>query len=98
MQPWPVAYTYWHRREPAGSEPVRLIVHETKPIEEQGAAGEVLEARGDNLVVAAGEGAIRIVTIQREGKKPGPVAEFLRGNHVEPGDRMGDPPKSVSSV
>ena len=29
------------------------------------------------------------MTIQREGKKAGSVADFLRGNHVGIGDRMG---------
>jgi methionyl-tRNA formyltransferase len=89
MQPWPVAFTSWHRREPPEAEPLRLIVHTTTPVAGQGAPGEVLEARGDHLVVAAGEGAVRILTIQREGKKPGPVAEFLHGNKIVPGDRMG---------
>jgi methionyl-tRNA formyltransferase len=88
MQPWPVASTSWQRRAPAGSEPVRLIIHATTPVDGQGAPGEILEAWEDRLVVAAGEGAVRILTIQREGKKPGPVAEFLRGNKVIPGDRM----------
>ncbi len=34
MQPWPVASTTWHR--PDG--PIRLIVHQTRPIEGQGRA------------------------------------------------------------
>jgi methionyl-tRNA formyltransferase len=85
MQPWPVAYTYWQR--PTG--PVRLIVHATAPVAGEGPPGTVLHAEGDHLVIAAGEGAVRVVTIQREGKKPGPVAEFLHGNHVAVGDRMG---------
>jgi methionyl-tRNA formyltransferase len=88
MQPWPVAYTYWHHSEPQPhpAAPVRLIVHGTRPVEGQGPPGNVLEAHGDRLVVAAGEGAVQILTIQREGKKAGPVAEFLRGNHVATGD------------
>jgi methionyl-tRNA formyltransferase len=90
MQPWPVASTSWHRREPPGSEPVRLIVHATTPVAGQGPPGQVLEAAGDRLVIAAGEGAVRIVSIQREGKKSGPVADFLNGNKVAPGDRMGE--------
>jgi len=89
MQPWPVAYTYWQRSEAPHAEPVRLILHATTPDSGQGPPGTVLEAHGGHLVVAAGEGAVRILTIQREGKKPGPVAEFLHGNHVAPGDRMG---------
>lgn len=93
MQPWPVAYTHWRRTVPSEDgprvEPVRLIVHATRVVEGEGAPGEVLDAEGDRLVIAAGGGAVRILTIQREGKKHGPVASFLRGNPVARGDRMG---------
>jgi methionyl-tRNA formyltransferase len=93
MQPWPVAYTYWHHHGPSGAEaePMRLIVHASRVIAGQGPPGTVLAALGDRLEVAAGEGAVQILTLQREGKKPGPVAEFLRGHPIHPGDRMGGP-------
>ena len=90
MQPWPTASTSWHRRDsPAEALPVRLIVHKTSPVEGEGKAGEVLEAYADRLIVAAGAGAVRLLTVQVPGKKPAAVAEFLRGYHVLPGDRMG---------
>jgi methionyl-tRNA formyltransferase len=94
MQPWPVASTHWRRGGATESEPVRLIVHATEPLETRAgpAPGEVIEADGDRFVIAAGEGAVRILTLQREGKRPGPVADFLNGNRVAPGDRMGDGP------
>ena len=82
MQPWPVAYTYWsHANRPKlrARPPDHPRVHARR---RAGAPGTVLEAQGDRLVVAAGSGAVRILTIQREGKKAGSVAEFLRGNHV----------------
>ncbi len=85
MQPWPVASTTWHR--PAG--PVRLIVHRSQPLEGHGEPGRVLEAHSDRLVIAAGSDAVRLLTVQLEGKKPFPAAEFLRGHHPH-GDRMGD--------
>ena len=91
MQPWPVAFTYWHQRSESGREPLRLIVHETAVEEGQAGAGEVLEAERDRLVVAASQGAIRLLSVQIVGKKPLSVAEFLRGHHVRPGDRMGPP-------
>jgi methionyl-tRNA formyltransferase len=91
MQPWPVAYTYWHHTDPTGApaEPVRLIIHATRPVGGQGPPGTVLAAAEDRFEIGAGDGAVQIVTLQREGKKPGPAAEFLRGHHVRPGDRMG---------
>ncbi len=90
MQPWPTASTFWRRRDsPAEVPSVRLIVHETAPVEGEGRAGEVLEAYADRLIVAAGSGAVRLLTVQVPGKKPAAVDEFLRGYHVLPGDRMG---------
>jgi len=89
MQPWPVASTTWHARGPNPKEPVRIIVHATAVVPGQGIPGEVLEARGDRLIVAAGDGAIALKMVQIAGKKPQIATEFLRGRRVEPGDRMG---------
>jgi methionyl-tRNA formyltransferase len=51
--------------------------------------GTVLEAAGDRLVIATGEGALLPAAIQPAGKREMAVAEFLRGHHVRPGDRFG---------
>ena len=84
MQPWPGAATYWHR--PTGS--VRLMVHQTEIVEGDGPPGQILEATGDRLVIAAGKEAIRFISVQLVGKKPSLAAEFLRGHHPF-GDVMG---------
>ncbi|MFI5454706.1 MAG: methionyl-tRNA formyltransferase [Isosphaerales bacterium] len=89
MQPWPVAYTTWLPRSPAAGDPLRVIVHRTEITGGQGAPGEVIEAAADRLVVAGGEGAIALRTIQLPGKKILTAAEFLRGYRVQPGDRLG---------
>ncbi len=89
LQPWPVAFTTWHPRDPHGKNPIRLIVHKTAVVDGQGRPGEVIEAAGDRLVVAAGEAAVQIRLLQIPGKKPVAAAEFLRGHRVQPGDRMG---------
>ncbi len=89
MQPWPVASTTWNARGPNQKEPVRLIVHATAIGAGQGTPGEVLEARDDRLIVAAGDGAVALKIVQIAGKKPQSATEFLRGRRVEPGDRMG---------
>lgn len=44
-----------------------------------GAPGTVLD---DRLTIACGEGAVRLVTLQRSGGKPLPAREFLRGAQV----------------
>ena len=86
MQPWPIASTLWHR--PDGKAP-RLIIHQTRPVEGAGPPGQVLEAGAGRIVIAAGEGAIELLRVQLEGKKPVPAAEFLNGHHPY-GDRMGN--------
>jgi methionyl-tRNA formyltransferase len=89
MQPWPVASTTWHARSPDHKPPLRLIIHATTIVPGHGRAGDVIESGGDRLVVAAGEGAVALKTVQIAGKKPQPVAEFLRGHRVEVGDWIG---------
>jgi methionyl-tRNA formyltransferase len=81
MQPWPVASTTWDRG--AIGPPLRVIVHETSVAEGSGEPGLVLEGRGDRLVVAAGEGAVRLIRVQLEGKKILTAEEFLRGHRPE---------------
>lgn len=51
-----------------------------------GAPGEVLD---DQLTIACGEGAIRIIELQREGKARMQAADFLRGVPVKPPMRFG---------
>jgi len=87
IEPWPKTYTYWHR---ADGPPLRLIFGPTS-VEDgcRATAGLVLEASGDRLVIAAGEGAVRPASLQPSGKRMMPVEEFLRGHRVRPGDRFG---------
>ena len=91
MQPWPVASTTWHPQPASGKKPMRIIVHRTEVVDGRGRPGEVIEAAGDRLVVAAGDGAVRLLVIQLEGKKAATAAEFLRGHRPQPGDLMGTP-------
>jgi methionyl-tRNA formyltransferase len=51
-----------------------------------GRPGEVLD---DALLIACGDGAVRLVTVQRAGRKPVPAAEFLRGFRLAAGDHVG---------
>ena len=67
-------------------------MHKTEVVDGHGRPGEVIEAAGDRLVVAAAEGAVRLLVIQLPGKKPASAAEFLRGHRVQPGELMGPPP------
>jgi methionyl-tRNA formyltransferase len=52
-------------------------------------AGEAASVIDDALAIACGEGAVRLVELQRAGGKPLRAAEFLRGAAVAPGMRLG---------
>ena len=46
------------------------------------------DANGDRLIIATGDGQLRIVEIQAEGKRPMSVRDFLAGHRLTPGDRF----------
>jgi methionyl-tRNA formyltransferase len=92
MQPWPTAYTFWHR---SGMAPFRLIVYKAsarpRSGPEQGlTAGQVVVGgHADVLSVAAGEGVVDVRELQPAGKRRMAAAEFLRGHRPREGDRLG---------
>ena len=53
-----------------------------------GGAGEVLAVGSDGIHVLTGEGVLCLTELQRAGGKRLPVADFLRGFAVEPGQRF----------
>jgi len=50
-----------------------------------GAPGAVLD---DQLTIACGEGAVRLLHVQKAGKQPMSAADFLRGTPVAAGARL----------
>ena len=52
-----------------------------------GAPGVVLQA-DEKLVIACGEGAVELTTLQRAGKRAGPAEEFLRGFSISVGEKL----------
>ena len=71
FDPWPVA-----EAELAGE---RLRIHAARavPAPADAVPGAVLSASRDGLDVACGEGALRLLRVQREGGRPLPVADYL---------------------
>jgi methionyl-tRNA formyltransferase len=67
------------------SAPVRIKILRCEPASGSGAPGEVLD---DRLAIACGEGAIRILDLQRAGKAPMKAEEFLRGTPLKPPARL----------
>jgi len=78
LSPFPGA---WFELAGAG----RIKVLRTTNGEGAGAPGAVLDER---LTVACGEGAVRLVEVQRAGKQPMKAGEFLRGAKIVPGTRL----------
>jgi len=102
MQPWPTAYSFWHRQ---GQEPMRLIIYRATlssphfPPPKEGftrglEAGEILALTDKSqLFVAAGDQTlVHIQELQPAGKRRMLVADFLRGHPPQPGDRLGPGP------
>ena len=78
LNPWPGRLPPWRRGDPgAGGRAGRR---------RSGAPGTVLDAAG---LVACGEGALRLLRLQRPGRGPMPVADFLRGFPLPAGTVLG---------
>ena len=75
----------WFKTE-LGNKAERVKVLRSTLSEGSGRPGTLLDGR---LTVACGEGAVRLVELQRAGKKPMPAEEFLRGAGLSPGTVLG---------
>lgn len=85
LVPWPKTYTFWHR--PPGA-PLRVILESVRVVDAAGQPGKVLEASGDQLVIATGQGGLAIEAIQPSGKRVMSAGEFLRGYPVRAGQKF----------
>ena len=88
MIPWPRAFTFL----PTTKGRRRLQIVEAVPEKFNGAGafpGEVLAAGTDGLVVACGEGQLRLLSVIPEGRSRMSVSDFLRGNSLDVGTRLG---------
>lgn len=70
LSPFPGAWTM------VGTERIKLL--RAAPAEGKGTPGQVLTG----FTIACGEGALGILEAQREGKRPMPAAEVLKGLHL----------------
>lgn len=71
---------------PTEKGPVRVKALLSRFEDETGEPGVTLD---DRLLVGTGEGAVRLLRLQREGKGPQDADVFLRGNPVPAGTRFG---------
>lgn len=81
LSPFPGA---WFEAE-IGGKPERIKVLASELAAGKGEPGEVLD---DALTIACGEGAVRLLKLQKAGGKPLAAADFLRGTPLSRGARL----------
>lgn len=90
FHPWPACFTVVPVQRGTRIVPVRLKVlrAEVFPDATKAAAGTVLAAGPDGLLVASGAAALRLVEVQPEGGTRMDGRAFLLGHPVAPGTRL----------
>jgi methionyl-tRNA formyltransferase len=81
LAPWPGAYF----EVVQGGKAERIKVLRATPVPGSGAPGTLLDGDG---AVACADGAIRLVEVQRAGRRPMTAAELLRGFALAPGTTL----------
>ena len=81
FNPWPGAFTH------IGGK--LLKVWEVQPVSGSGKAGDIIDADKTSFTVTCGDGAVRILALQPEGKKKMDTSAFLLGNRIEIGEHLG---------
>ena len=88
LHPWPHAFTFLDtQRFILRRSIVMASAADGTSRDEQ--PGTIVEAAGDQLVVATGAGRLGLTELQAEGKRPMHVREFLAGHRLHVGDRFG---------
>lgn len=84
LYPWPVAHTLLDDK--------RFKIYEATLAEGHGKPGEIIEKGKKSLVVATGDGAISLKTVQPAGKPRMSIVDFLNGvgRKLEVGDLIGE--------
>ena len=75
LHPWPVA-----TMELQGQ---KFKVHATRIVEGQGTPGQLLKLTKTGLVIACGEGAVEVTSLQAEGGKRMAAPDYFRGHPLE---------------
>ena len=90
FDPWPAAFTF------VGEEPLRILRAEAiadanaEPHRSAPAPGTVMRAGASGIEVQAGSGRLRLLRLQRPGRRPMDAREFLNGRRLDPGQRLGE--------
>ena len=83
MNPWPSAFTR------IGNKMLKIWEADVIAQNDAHQPGEIFDVTKDAFCVAAGDGALKILSLQLEGKKRMNTADFLRGYTLANGDCLG---------
>jgi methionyl-tRNA formyltransferase len=84
LTPWPGTFA----NLPAQPKPLLVKIWRAEPADGSGAAGEIISADANGIVVSCGQGALRLLEVQREGGKRLGAREFLAGYPLRAGQRL----------
>lgn len=82
---WPGAFTY---RKGKLLKIYKVSKCQSTKVPEPTLPGEIISVSGEGIVVATGEGNLRIEELQIEGKRRMKAQEFIAGHKIRPGDRL----------
>jgi methionyl-tRNA formyltransferase len=82
LYPWPCAYTRIDGKN--------VKLYRAEVTEDSGAPGEIIEVTKKSFTIACGQGALRIKSLQPEGKKAMDAAAYLNGNKLTAGMIAGE--------
>ncbi len=85
LHPWPHAHTS------LGGQHLLVLKSAIVSSPQHGVPGEILKASGDELTVATAHGALRLIEVQPEGRRPMSAREFLSGRRLAAGQRFDGP-------
>ncbi len=85
LHPWPHAHTSF------GGLHLLVLRSAIVSSPRHGVPGEILKASGDDLIVATGQRALRLIEVQPEGRRPMSAREFLSGRRLAAGQRFDGP-------
>lgn len=87
LSPSPCAWTMFNRKV---LRIYRTSVAENAELLPGTKAGDIVAVRPDRALVRTQTGVLALEEVQQEGRKRMGVSEFLRGNHINVGDRLGN--------
>jgi methionyl-tRNA formyltransferase len=85
LTPWPGAFTF--RSDGPNRQMLKIWDAEIEPTA-SGSPGRILRADKSGLIVACGQGGLRVRTLQREGGRRMSAPEFLAGHRLEVGEHL----------